>query len=130
MRYRALWLGLGWAFVVLVIYLSLNTDPIDAGRVEGVKVGHFIAYAWLMLWFSQIYRSMTARAALAMGFTFMGVALEYAQGMTEYRTFAYSDMGDNALGVGTGFALGWTALGNILAAVETKVGKIRFRGAA
>lgn len=52
MKHRALWLGMGWAFVVLVIYLSLNPDPIDAGRVEGVKVGHFIAYGWLMLWFA------------------------------------------------------------------------------
>jgi hypothetical protein len=130
MKYRALWLGMGWAFVVLVIYLSLTPNPIDAGRIEGVKVGHFLAYGWLMLWFSQLYRPLKTRMAFALGFALMGVALEYAQGMTGYRTFAYSDMRDNVLGAGTGLALALTPLGNVLAALEAKVGKLRFRGAA
>ena len=130
MRLRALWLCMGWSFVVLVIYLSLTAEPVDLGRIEGVKVGHFIAYGWLMLWFSQLYRSLGSRAAYGVGFALMGVALEYAQGMTGYRSFAYSDMGDNVVGVGMGFALGWTPLGNVLAALEARVGKIRFRGAA
>ena len=43
----------GWAFVVLVVYLSLNTEPVDVGRVEEVKAGHFIAYGWLVLWFAR-----------------------------------------------------------------------------
>ena len=130
MRFRALWLCVGWSFVVLVVYLSLTPEPVDIGRIEEVKVGHFLAYGWLMLWFSQIYRSLSVRAAWAIGLALMGVALEYAQGMTGYRSFAYADMRDNALGAGMGLALSWTPLGSILAAVETRVGKIRFRGTA
>ena len=130
MRLSALWLGMGWAFVVLVVYLSLTPEPIDVGRIDEVKVGHLLAYGWLMLWFSQIYRTMSARAAVALGFALLGVALEYAQGVTGYRTFAYSDMRDNVFGVGMGFALGWTPLGNVLGAVEAKVGKVRLRSTA
>ena len=124
------WLWCGWAFVVLVVYLSLTPEPIDMGRIDDVKVGHLLAYGWLVLWFSQGYRSLRARAAVAIGFALMGVALEYAQGVTGYRTFAYSDMRDNVFGVGMGFALGWTPLGNVLGAVEAKVGKVRLRSTA
>ena len=97
--YRKLWLGLGAAFVALVIYLSLSTQTIDAGRIEDVKTGHFLAYFWLMYWYSQVYRGRAARFAIAAGLVAMGIGLEYLQGMTTYRTFAYSDMRDNAIGV-------------------------------
>ena len=87
--------------------------------------------AWLGCgWAFVVLVTLPTRAAWAMGFALMGVALEYAQGMTGYRSFAYTDMRDNALGAGMGLALSWTPLGNILAAVERRVGKIRFRGAA
>jgi hypothetical protein len=127
---RNAWLWCGWAFVVLVIFLSLNTEPVDVGRIDEVKAGHFLAYGWLVLWVSQGNSSLSARAAWAIGFSLMGVALEYAQGMTGYRTFAYADMRDNLLGAGMGLALCWTPLGNVLAAVESRFGKVRFRGAA
>jgi hypothetical protein len=81
--------------------------------VDGVKPGHFIAYAWLMVWFSEIYKSPRSRAACAIGLVLMGVALEYAQAMTGYRTFAYSDMLDNAYGVAAGAAIAWTPAGDL-----------------
>lgn len=127
MKFEKLWISLGFAFVGLVIYLSLTPEPIDVGRIDGVETGHFVAYGWLVLWFSQIYRSMRARVAVAIGFALMGVALEYAQGMTGYRTFEYLDMRDNTFGVGIGFALGWTSLGNVLRAIEAKVGRNAWR---
>ena len=43
----------------------------------------------------------------------MGVGLEYLQGMTSYRHFAYADMLDNALGVGFGVVLAATRLGRV-----------------
>ena len=74
--------------------------------------------------------TLPVNMALIKGFSLMGVALEYAQGMTGYRSFAYGDMRDNLLGAGIGLALSWTPLGNVLAAVENRFGKVRFRGTA
>ena len=70
-----------------------------------------MAYAWLTLWFAQVYPRVRTRLASAFAFALMGVALEYLQGMTSYRTFAYSDMVDNAIGVSIGLALSATKLG-------------------
>jgi len=118
LRFSKFWLGCGAAFVVLVVYLSLTPDPLSAGSIGMVKVGHVAAYLWLMLWFSQVCRSLAGRSAVAVGLIAMGIALEYAQGATSYRTFAFSDMRDNAFGVLIGFALSWTALGSAALAVE------------
>jgi len=104
-KLRKLWLAAGWGFIALVIYLSLNTDPPDPGTVAGVKTGHFMAYGWLMLWFSQVHGSIRSRALLAVAFVSMGIALEYVQAMTPHRTFGYTDMRDDALGVGVGWIL-------------------------
>ena len=114
LRLRKAWLACGYAFIALVIYLSLTPSPIQAPSIGGVKTGHLIAYAWLMLWFSQAYRGAGVRLAWAIGFVLLGISLEYAQGMTDYRTFAYSDMVDNAIGVLIGGALAWTPLGDVL----------------
>jgi hypothetical protein len=48
----------------------------------------------------------------------VGVVLEFAQRVTGYRSFAYGDMVDNALGVAAGLALGLTPLNRMLLAVE------------
>jgi hypothetical protein len=118
LAHRKAWLGLGAAFVALVVYLSLSISTIDAGRIEDVKTGHFLAYFWLMFWYSQVYRRLAVRFAIAAALVAMGVALEYLQGLTTYRTFAFSDMRDNALGVAAGLALGWGAGGTVLARLE------------
>jgi len=110
----------GAALVALVVYLSLTPPPIDAGRFEGVKTGHVLAYAVLMLWFAQLLAAGWARAATGLAFVAMGVGLEFAQGLTGYRTFAVSDMVDNAIGVAAGLVLAWTPLGGALGAFERR----------
>ena len=113
LRLRKAWIACGYGFIALVIYLSLTPSPIPAPSIEGVKTGHVIAYAWLVLWFSQAYPRVRVRLAWATAFVLMGVALEYLQGMTGYRTFAYSDMWDNAIGVAVGLAMASTTLGRL-----------------
>ena len=44
--------------------------------------------------------------------------IEYLQGMTDYRTFAYTDMLLDAFGVSIGFALGYTPLQYALRMLE------------
>ena len=52
-----------------------------------------------MFVFCQIYDQPRTRLVYAAGFIAMGVALEFAQGMTDYRTFDVLDMAANTLGV-------------------------------
>ncbi len=125
MRFRRFWLAAGFAFVALVVYLSLKPDPVDTGRVAGVKTGHFIAYAWLMWWFAQIHLARRARLGTALALVALGIALEYAQGMTAYRTFAISDMRDNGLGVLAGWVLAKTPLGHTLKWIEDSYLRVR-----
>ena len=86
-----------------------------------VKVGHFLAYAWLMFWYSQLYERLRTRALIALGFVLMGVALEYLQGLTPHRTFGYADMRDNAIGVAAGWLAGAATSTRWLRALERLV---------
>jgi len=58
-----------------------------------------------MLLFAAAYVSPRTRAVCAAGFILMGIAIEFLQRMTGYRTFDVFDMLANAVGV----ALGWSA---------------------
>lgn len=117
MRFTKAWLAVGFGFVALVVYLSLTHNPPPAPDV-GFKINHVLAYAWLMFWFAQVVRVGRVRVGVAIAFVLMGVALEYLQGMTGYRTFAYTDMRDNAIGVLAGWMLAVTPLGRAIPALD------------
>lgn len=121
LRFRRRWFICGLGFVLLVAYLSLTPDPPDLGAPEGLKIGHLVAYGWLMIWFGQIYRATGHRLLWAAAFCALGIALEYLQGMTDYRGFEYSDMLINSTGVALGLAMAYTPLQNFLRALETVI---------
>jgi len=121
LRFEKLWLTLGLGFVALVFYLSLAPDLPDTGVPHGMKIGHLLAYGWLMFWFAQIYRSNAMRYAFALVFCAMGIGLEYVQGLTDYRGFEYSDMLINSTGVGLGLLLSHTRLQNTFSWLESLV---------
>ena len=106
MRFRKLWLTIGYALGALIIFLSLTPGPPTLDIEQGDKFGHLLAYGTLMFWFCQIYATRRSRIAHALAFAAMGVALEFAQRATGYRHFDYLDMLANASGV----ALGWAAV--------------------
>jgi len=81
------------------------------------KLEHFAAYGLLMFLFCQIYHRTRTRLVYAAGFISMGIALEFLQRMTGYRTFEVLDMAANA----TGVVLGWGAAG-VLAALRRSRG--------
>ena len=121
LRLRRCWIAIGIGFVVLVVYLSLMPDPPDLGVPGSLKLGHVLAYGWLMLWFAQIYRRPRRRWWLAAAFCALGIVLEYLQGMTDYRGFEYSDMLINGAGVALGLMLAQTPLQNGLRTFEAKL---------
>lgn len=94
-------------FVAFVIYLSLMRPP-SAVSSRVFDIGHLFAYAWLMLWFAQIHRPAATRLVIGAALCALGIALEFAQGMTGYRMFDYADMAMNTFGVVIGLLLART----------------------
>ncbi|HET9577656.1 MAG TPA: VanZ family protein [Usitatibacter sp.] len=118
-RHERVWIAFGFAFVLLVIYLSVTPDPVRAPTVENFKTGHIIAYLWLMLWFAQVRRSPATRLVIGLLIVALGVGLEYVQRYVG-RDFAYSDMVDDAIGVAAGYLLALTPLGSLFARWEQR----------
>ena len=95
---------IGWLMVVAVILLSLV--PINAAIPEvknGDKIGHFIAYFSLMLWFSLLYQKPWVRNLYAIGFIILGGLMEILQSLTAYRMGDIEDFHVNTIGVIIGF---------------------------
>ncbi|MBU0621487.1 MAG: VanZ family protein [Gammaproteobacteria bacterium] len=126
---RKVWLTAGWLWVAIVFYLSLMPHPPEPVSFEGVdKLEHLVAYAWLMLWFCQVYLDQKMRMRLFVALAAMGVGIEILQSMGGYRYFEYADMLANTLGVAIGWGSAQAGLGNILRALEGMTGSREIRG--
>jgi len=88
-----------WLYVAAIIWLSLTPSPPQLDVAGGDKLEHFVAYGVLMFWYGMLYRSARARIGWALFCVALGVALEFAQRATGYRTFELGDMAADALGV-------------------------------
>ena len=107
----------GWALAAAIVWLSLTPAPPHIDLEEGDKIGHFLAYGSLMLWFCLLYPQRAARIAYALAWTGMGVGLEFIQGQLGYRTYEVYDMYANTLGV----LIGWSLAFAIPAGVAGKL---------
>jgi VanZ family protein len=94
-----------WLYAAAIVWLSLTPSPPQLDVAGGDKLEHFLAYGVLMFWFGVLYRSVRARIGWALFCVALGVALEFAQGATGYRSFELADMAANALGVLAGAAV-------------------------
>jgi VanZ family protein len=103
---RQAWLVVGWIGVAALVALSLVPQPPTFPEIEqGDKLQHLVGYGALMLWFAQVHVARAPRAGTALALLALGVAIEFAQGLTGTRTFSIADMGADAAGI----ALGWLA---------------------
>jgi len=84
----------------------------------GDKLGHVLAYAALMVWFSWLYAVPGAHFACAAGFVLLGIGLEFAQALTDYRSFQLADMVADCVGVALGWAGAPPAVPNLLILLE------------
>lgn len=122
LTYLRLWLSIGWLLIALIVYLSLTPHPINAPHFHNSdKVGHLLAYAALMGWFSQIYRHASQQIKIAMALVGLGITMEFLQGLTHYRMFDYVDMLANSLGVLIGWVVAKTSLGQTLAYLDQRI---------
>ncbi len=121
LRYRPLWLAIGWGLVALVVYLSLTPQPVDLQVNHGDKYSHLLAYFVLMGWFQQLYPAQVSRLLLLGLFIATGIGLEYLQGMGGMRFFDVADMAANALGALLAWLLGWFGFASLLLRVEQQL---------
>jgi len=86
---------------------------------DGDKFAHLLAYAVVTLWFVQIYGSSRSRVVIALGLVLLGVALEFLQGLSGYRSLEIADMAANATGVALGWATAPPRTPNVLLHIES-----------
>ncbi len=121
--YAKVWLTLGWLLIVIIIFLSLWPKPPQPLEFEqSDKLSHVLAYMMLMLWFANIYVQRSSQLQLSIIFFVMGVCLEFLQGMTEYREFAYTDMLANGMGILLALYLAKTRLASCLLRIDAWLG--------
>jgi VanZ family protein len=120
LKLRFLWLSIGYALVILVVYLSLTSNPVDTGMNFPYedKFYHALAYFTLMFWFSQIYHGRFQRYMIAVVFISMGFMLEYLQSFDPKRFAEVGDMVANTTGVVLGFSIALSGAKNILLKIE------------
>ncbi len=123
LKYRFMWLTIGYTLVVLVLYLSLTSSPVDLELDVPYqdKFFHALAYFTLMAWFAQIYHGRLQRYIIAIGFVLMGVLLEYLQGFDPNRYYEFADMLANSFGVALAFVITLSAAKNILLGLENRL---------
>lgn len=106
LTYYKFWSFLGILMVLLVIYISLVSNPPDLVHFnQSDKIMHYLAYMILMCWFGQIYSNKTESFLVALYLVCLGIFLEVIQGLGGFREFEYCDMVANTLGVVFGFIL-------------------------
>jgi VanZ family protein len=102
---RPVYLAMGWGLVAVIIWASVTHNPPQISVQHGDKIGHLLAYAGVMFWFSQLYLHTRTRLAYAAGFVALGIALEFVQRALGYRSFEVLDMVADAVGVLGGWAI-------------------------
>jgi VanZ family protein len=124
LRYRKLWLLIGYLMIAFVIYLSLTGSPIqiDADLPYQDKVFHALAYFVLTFWFMQIYHIRHHVVRWIVFFLSLGLVLEYLQGFDPRRYSEMGDMAANALGVMLAAGLSMTPLRHALVRLERHLG--------
>ncbi|MES2202169.1 MAG: VanZ family protein [candidate division FCPU426 bacterium] len=107
LRYTPLWLALGWAYVGLILYLSLIFNPPHLAEFEqSDKLKHLLAYALLMFYFFQLYENKRLLLVHALVFVILGGLIELLQGLGGVRSMEFFDFLADAAGVVLGFWLG------------------------
>lgn len=122
LRLRKLWLTLGWLAIGVLVYQSLTPSPVELPEFAlSDKLAHFLAYAWIMLWFGFIYPPGKRHRLLGLSLILLGVTLEMLQGAGGYRSMEIADASFNALGVLAGGLLSHTRLSSALLWAERMI---------
>jgi len=121
LRYLWLWRAAGRALILASIAVALLPAPPGMGRIAfGDKITHAAAFAFLMLWYAQIYAGRGDRWRCASGLAALGLTIELLQSLVPYRSADVWDLVADCAGVGLGLLLAQTGLGNLLSRFEVR----------
>ena len=119
MRYRPLWLVLGFGLALAVLVLSLLPIQKLPSVPTWDKLNHLIAYASLMAWFGQLFPAR--RVGVAIACVAFGVMIEILQPIVSNRYFEVGDIAANAIGAALGWLAMATPLRNVIAWFDAKL---------
>ena len=126
LQYKRVWIAMGVLMLLLVFAMSINTLPsLLAAIMMHDKIAHALAYATLMVWFSQIFRHDVTRMLLVIGLTLFGLGMELIQGLLPGRQLDYADMVANTVGITCSWAFSYTWVGNIFVKIEQIYCRVR-----
>ena len=109
----AAWRAIAWLGMALLVWLYVTPRPPELGIEQGDKLQHLAAYAVLTFWFVQLAPDRAGRRRSAGALAAFGVAMEFVQLATGYRTFSAGDMAANTAGVMLGLLMGPPRLPNL-----------------
>lgn len=125
LKYKSVWLLIGYALVITLVYQTLTDHPVDVGEHISDKFMHTVGYFILMGWFVQIYHSKQQRILCALFFIAMGISMEFLQDLGGVRFYEVNDMLANGLGVLIAWALSVTKFSNSLIMFEQICFKVK-----
>lgn len=121
LQYVRLYIFTGLVLIGVVVWLSLAPISGMPEFQSSDKVGHVLAYMSLALWHSQYVRPLAPMAICCFALIMLGLGMEWAQSLTDYRLAEWGDVAANTLGVLIGAALGFTPLGRVVARIESEL---------
>ena len=121
LRFKKIWRSLAYLIILIIIVLSLmpNPDKITPFSTSD-KLMHALAYAVSMFWFGLCFKREKL-FGIGAGLILLGVALEFIQGQTGYRTMSFYDIVANCVGVFVGLALSFSRLSKFLQYIERRL---------
>ena len=115
----ALWQGLGRVLIVAMLVVALLPAPQGIASVPlGDKIGHFLGFTALVLWYAQIYPRPVDRLRCVLGAIGLGALIELLQILVPYRSAELLDLLADALGAALGACAAMTPLGRILSRLD------------
>lgn len=122
-KLRTLWWSLGIALLALITALSLL--PLRGPQIDipnSDKLNHLLAYIVLMLYFGQLAGAgWRRRLRVAAALIAYGAAIEILQSMLPPRSAEWADLAADVVGIGIGWLLLRSALGQTMVAIERRL---------
>ena len=122
LRRPGLWLGL-WllALVVVCVICLVPLDGLPPLPDNSDKVEHLLTYFVLAAGAVQLFGGRRALLVAALGLMLLGIGIEFAQGMTAYRSADPMDALANSIGVMLGMATRLTPWRDLLLRIEKRL---------